>query len=74
VSKAKRDKRDAWERAFDKCATFLQRTAAKIDPHMPGGMDYVKINVIGFCIILPVVLIISLGCNALWLLSLLGIL
>jgi hypothetical protein len=37
--------------------------AGKLDPFWPGGMNYVKINVILFCIILPVDLLASLTLN-----------
>lgn len=57
--------------AFNKCANTLEWTARKLDPITPGGMDYVKINVLLFCIIVPVVLLASLGLNALLLLGLL---
>ncbi len=48
---------------FDLCVTFLVWAAKKLDPIWPGGMDYVKINVILFCIVLPIVLIGSLLLN-----------
>ena len=52
-----------WHAAFNACANSLVWAASKLDPYWPGGMDYVKINVILFCLILPVVLAISLGLN-----------
>jgi hypothetical protein len=60
-----------WHTAFDLCANSLVWLAQKIDPIWPGGMDYVKINVILFCIILPIVLCASLGLNLAFLLGLL---
>ncbi len=54
---------------FNLCAYSLHWLAAILDPVWPGGMDYVKINVILFCMILPVVLIASLGLNLAWLLG-----
>ena len=60
-----------WERIFELCAGSLHWAASKLDPYWPGGMDYVKINVILFCIILPVVLAISLGLNLAFMLGLL---
>ena len=52
-----------WHRVFDGCVLLLQFAAEKLDPYWPGGMDYVKINVILFCIVLPVVLGLSLALN-----------
>ena len=59
-----------WERSFALCVKLLGRASEKADPWFPGGMDYVKINVIIFCIILPIVLGLSLLGNLVWLLSL----
>ena len=42
-----------------------------LDPVWPGGMDYVKINVILFCILLPMILIAPLGLNLAFLLGIL---
>jgi len=58
-----------WERSFALCVKLLGRTSEKLNPWFPGGMDYVKINVILFCIILPIVLGLSLLGNLVWLLS-----
>lgn len=52
-----------WHSAFNLCANSLSWTAKKLNPIWPGGMDYVKINVILFCVILPIVLLASLGLN-----------
>jgi hypothetical protein len=52
-----------WQLAFDACVDLLQYTAGKLDPYWPGGMDYVKINVILFCIVLPIILRSSLALN-----------
>ena len=52
-----------WHTVFNLCANFLQLLASKLDPITPGGMDYVKINVILFCVVLPVVLLASLALN-----------
>jgi len=60
-----------WHDAFNLCANSLSWAASKLDPVWPGGMDYVKINVILFCVVLPVVLIVSLGLNLALLLGLL---
>lgn len=57
--------------AFNDCANSLSWVAQKLDPVWPGGMDYVKINVILFCLVLPVVLAVSLGLNLAFLLGLL---
>lgn len=60
-----------WHALFNLCANSLQAAAKKINPYVPGGMDYVKINVILFCVIVPVVLVGSLGLNVAFLLGLL---
>lgn len=65
----KSGKSDVWNMVFNLCAYSLHRLATILDPVWPGGMDYVKINVILFCMILPVVLIASLGLNLAWLLG-----
>lgn len=57
--------------AFNKCANALDWAARKLNPVVPGGMDYVKLNVILFCIVLPVVLLSSIGLNLAWLTGLL---
>jgi hypothetical protein len=62
--------RNRWERAFEICANSLNWTAALLDPIWPGGMDYVKINVILFCIILPIILVASLALNVVLLIGL----
>lgn len=51
------------KRVFDLCVLFLVLLANALDPIWPGGMDYVKINVILFGIILPVILVGSLTLN-----------
>ncbi len=56
---------------FDSCANSLHWMAKKIDPWFPGGMDYVKINVLIFCIAVPVVMLASLGLNAAFLMGIL---
>jgi len=60
-----------WHTAFDLCAGSLHWLASKMDPWFPGGMDYVKINVIVFCIVLPIILIASLALNVAFLFGLL---
>jgi hypothetical protein len=60
-----------WHSLFNLCANSLQWTAQKLNRVTPGGMDYVKINVLIFCIIVPAVLLASLGLNAAFLLGLL---
>jgi hypothetical protein len=52
-----------WHTSFDACVLALQYAAEKLDPYWPGGMDYVKINVILFCIVLPLVLAGSIALN-----------
>ena len=64
-----RTEQDHWHAAFDLCANSLAWLARKLDPIWPGGLDYVKINVIGFCIILPIILFGSLGLNLAFLLG-----
>ena len=57
---------------FNLCANSLDWAARKLaPPWWSGGMDYVKINVILFCIVLPVVLAVSLGLNLAFLLGIL---
>ena len=58
-----------WHTLFNLCANSLHATAKALDPVWPGGMDYVKLNVILFCIILPVVLAASLALNLAFLLG-----
>ncbi len=60
-----------WHGTFNACANSLHWLASKLDPVWPGGMDYVKINVILFCFVLPIVLAASLGLNLAFLLGLL---
>ncbi len=57
-----------WHNPVNACANSLHWMAKWLDPAWPGGMDYVKLNVILFCLVLPVVLFVSLGLNlASWL-------
>jgi len=58
---------ELWAHVFGACVWILDESAKVLNPHWPGGMNYVKINVILFCIILPIVLGLSLGLNLLWL-------
>ena len=58
-----------WHTVFNLCANSLYEAAKALDPLWPGGMDYVKINVILFCIVLPLVLAASLGLNLAFLLG-----
>ena len=60
-----------WHTVFNLCANSLHWLAGKLDPVWPGGMDYVKINVILFCIILPIILIASIALNVAFLFDLL---
>jgi hypothetical protein len=60
-----------WHAVFNACANSLQWTAAKLNKVTPGGMDYVKINVLIFCVVLPIVLLVSLGLNVAFLMGLL---
>jgi hypothetical protein len=52
-----------WHALFNACANSLAWAADKLDPVWPGGMDYVKINVILFCVVLPAILLASPGLN-----------
>ena len=56
------------EFVFCQYVTLLQKSAALLDPVWPGGMDYVKFNVILFCVLLPIVLFGSLTLNVVLLL------
>jgi hypothetical protein len=60
-----------WHAVFNLCANSLHWFASKLDPIWPGGMDYVKINVILFCVILPIILAASLALNLAFLFGLL---
>lgn len=60
-----------WHAMFNLCANSLQSLAKKLDPYTPGGMDYVKINVILFCIVLPILFLASLVLNLLFLFGIL---
>lgn len=60
-----------WHAMFNLCANSLQWLAKKLDPYTPGGMDYVKINVILFCIVLPILFLASLVLNLLFLFGIL---
>lgn len=59
-----------WHTAFNLCANLLHWLASKLDPVWPGGMDYVKVNVILFCVLLPIILLASLALNLVFLLGL----
>ena len=59
-----------WHTALNLCANLLHWLAGKLDPVWPGGMDYVKINVILFCVLLPIILIASLALNVAFLFGL----
>jgi hypothetical protein len=61
----------AWHTMFNICANSLHWLASKLDPLWPGGMDYVKINVILFCVLLPIILLGSLALNLAFLFGLL---
>ena len=67
----RRNNANLWHATFDLCANFLYWLASKLDPFCRGGMDYVKINVILFCILLPIILITSLALNLVFLFGLL---
>jgi len=60
-----------YEGAFGACVDLLNWGAARLNPYWPGGMNYTKINVILFCIILPILGVLSLAGNvialAVWL-------
>jgi len=52
------------EFVFCACVSILEWAAAALNPVWPGGMDYVKINVLLFCVLLPIILVGSLALNA----------
>ena len=52
-----------WHAIFNACANSLAWAAGRLDPFWPGGMNYVKLNVILFCLVLPLVLLASLTLN-----------
>ncbi|MEI6034934.1 MAG: hypothetical protein WCS65_11720 [Verrucomicrobiae bacterium] len=55
---------ESWcEWVFDLCVLFLVLLARALDPVWPGGMDYIKVNVILFCVLLPIILFGSLALN-----------
>lgn len=56
-------KRAKYLTVFSLCVEVLEWAAQKVDPFWPGGMDYEKINVLIFCVLLPVVLVFSIGMN-----------
>ena len=64
-----RHEQNLWHAAFDLSANSLAWLARKLDPVWPGGLDYVKINVILFCVLLPILLAASLGLNLAFLLG-----
>lgn len=55
--------RQMYSKIFDGCVTLLNWTAAVLNPVWPGGMDYVKINVLLFCVLLPGLLLGSIFLN-----------
>lgn len=57
------DGESLWGTVFGWCVGLLVLLALKLDPIWPGGMSYMKINVLLFCILLPAVLVGSLGLN-----------
>ena len=63
MSKTFQQHPNLWQWVFDLCVVFLVWAAKNLDPVWPGGMDYIKINVVLFCIVLPVVLAGSLALN-----------
>ena len=60
-----------WHTAFYLCANSLHWLAGKLDHLWQGGIDYFKINVILFCIVLPIILLASLALNLVFLFGLL---
>lgn len=56
-----------WHAMFNACANSLHCLAKKMDSYFPGGMDYVKINVILFCVLFPIIFLASLVLNLLFL-------
>jgi len=59
----------AYKWVFDLCVLFLVLLARVLDPVWPGGMDYIKVNVILFCVLLPIILFGSLALNVVLLLK-----
>jgi len=52
-----------YHKAFDLCVDALEFAAKKLDPIWPGGMDYLKINVLIFCVLGPIIFAASVGLN-----------
>ncbi len=52
-----------YHQAFDLCANALHYSAKKLDPYWPGGMNYVKINVLIFCVACPIIFMGSVALN-----------
>lgn len=44
-----------YSHAFGLCVDALEFAAKLLNPYWPGGLDYIKINVILFCILLPII-------------------
>lgn len=63
AKKVMKRKRTKYLTVFSLCVQVLEWGAQKADPIWPGGMDYEKINVLIFCVLLPVVLFVSIGMN-----------
>ena len=58
-----------WQWVFNLCVVFLVWAAKKRDPVWPRGMDYIQIDVVLFCIVLPAILVGSLLLNLILLLK-----
>jgi len=52
-----------YTKAFSQCVDILEFAAKKLDPIWPGGMTYIKINVLLFCVVGPIIFALSLGLN-----------
>ena len=59
---------DHWHTAFDLCSNSLYRMAIWLKPIWPTA-DYIRINVLIFCVLLPIVLFGSIGLNLAFLLG-----
>jgi len=57
--------------SFTLCVELLKWAAKKLNPIWPGGMDYVKINVLIFCVAGPIIFTASIFLNVLLLAKLL---
>jgi hypothetical protein len=54
-----------YRRPFELCVDALEWAAKTINPFWPGGMDYIKINVLIFCVVGPLIFAASVALNIL---------